>query len=122
RVDLPEARSGWQVRVRRLTPNQNNNRVADTMRVEAITEVIDAKLRYPNTALLFVEFDASQFQSIPQISVEARGRRVRVPSNYDPQTRSYSGTWDGSFKSAWTSNPAWHWYDIVLHKRFGLGR
>ncbi|MCO4087320.1 DUF1983 domain-containing protein, partial [Pseudomonas aeruginosa] len=102
--------------------NQNNNRVADTMRVEAITEVIDAKLRYPNTALLFVEFDASQFQSIPQISVEARGRRVRVPSNYDPQTRSYSGTWDGSFKSAWTSNPAWHWYDIVLHKRFGLGR
>ncbi|RPY20278.1 phage tail protein [Pseudomonas aeruginosa] len=122
RVDLPEARSGWQVRVRRLTPNQNNNRIADTMRVEAITEVIDAKLRYPNTALLFVEFDASQFQSIPQISVEARGRRVRVPSNYDPQTRSYSGTWDGSFKSAWTSNPAWHWYDIVLHKRFGLGR
>ncbi|WP_057387858.1 phage tail protein [Pseudomonas aeruginosa] len=122
RVDLPEARRGWQVRVRRLTPNQNNNRVADTMRVEAITEVIDAKLRYPNTALLFVEFDASQFQSIPQISVEARGRRVRVPSNYDPQTRSYSGTWDGSFKSAWTSNPAWHWYDIVLHKRFGLGR
>ncbi|HGM8205829.1 TPA: phage tail protein [Pseudomonas aeruginosa] len=122
RVDLPEARSGWQVRVRRLTPNQNNNRVADTMRVEAITEVIDAKLRYPNTALLFVEFDASQFQSIPQISVEARGRRVRVPSNYDPQTRSYSGTWDGSFKSTWTSNPAWHWYDIVLHKRFGLGR
>ncbi|MCU9137687.1 phage tail protein [Pseudomonas aeruginosa] len=122
RVDLPEARSGWQVRVRRLTPNQNSNRVADTMRVEAITEVIDAKLRYPNTALLFVEFDASQFQSIPQISVEARGRRVRVPSNYDPQTRSYSGTWDGSFKSAWTSNPAWHWYDIVLHKRFGLGR
>ncbi|WP_134599754.1 phage tail protein, partial [Pseudomonas aeruginosa] len=119
---LPEARSGWQVRVRRLTPNQNNNRVADTMRVEAITEVIDAKLRYPNTALLFVEFDASQFQSIPQISVEARGRRVRVPSNYDAQTRSYSGTWDGSFKSAWTSNPAWHWYDIVLHKRFGLGR
>lgn len=110
------------MRVRRLTPNQNNNRVADTMRVEAITEVIDAKLRYPNTALLFVEFDASQFQSIPQISVEARGRRVRVPSNYDPQTRSYSGTWDGSFKSAWTSNPAWHWYDIVLHKRFGLGR
>ncbi|HGE2348756.1 phage tail protein [Pseudomonas aeruginosa] len=122
RVDLPEARSGWQVRVRRLTPNQNNNRIADTMRVEAITEVIDAKLRYPNTALLFVEFDAGQFQSIPQISVEARGRRVRVPSNYDPQTRSYSGTWDGSFKSAWTSNPAWHWYDIVLHKRFGLGR
>lgn len=110
------------MRVRRLTPNQNNNRVADTMRVEAITEVIDAKLRYPNTALLFVEFDASQFQSIPQISVEARGRRVRVPSNYDPQTRSYSGTWDGSFKSTWTSNPAWHWYDIVLHKRFGLGR
>ncbi len=67
RLDLPPASGGWQIRARRITPNQNSNRYADTMLVEAITEVIDAKLRYPNTALLFVEFDSSQFQSIPQI-------------------------------------------------------
>ncbi|ASL26248.1 phage tail protein [Azotobacter chroococcum] len=122
RVDLPAATSGWQVRVRRLTANQDNNRIADTMRVQAITEVIDSKLRYPNTALLFVEFDASQFQNIPQIAVETRGRVIRVPSNYDPAARSYTGVWDGTFQWAWSDNPAWVWYDLVLSERFGLGR
>jgi len=122
RIDLPPASGGWQIRARRITPNQNSNRYADTMRVEAITEVIDAKLRYPNTALLYIEFDSSQFQSIPQISVETRGRVIRVPSNYDPATRTYTGIWDGTFKWAWTDNPAWVFYDIVLSERFGLGR
>lgn len=122
RVDLPEATSGWQVRVRRLTANVDNNRIADTMNVQAITEVIDSKLRYPNTALLFVEFDASQFQNIPQVSIETRGRVIRVPSNYDPETRSYTGVWDGTFQWAWSDNPAWVWYDLVLADRFGLGR
>jgi len=121
RIDLP-AGSAWQARVRRLTPNQDGNKVADTMRVEAITEVIDAKLRYPNTALLYVEFDAAQFDSIPQVAVETRGRVIRVPSNYDPATRAYVGLWDGTFKWAWTDNPAWVWYDVALAKRFGLGR
>ncbi|MDV7209885.1 phage tail protein [Azotobacter beijerinckii] len=122
RVDLPAATSGWQVRMRRLTANQDNNRIADTMRVAALTEVIDSKLRYPNTALLFVELDASQFQNIPQIAVETRGRVVRVPSTYNPTTRAYTGVWDGTFQWAWTDNPAWIWYDIVLSERFGLGR
>lgn len=72
------------MRARRLTSNQNNSRVIDTMWVGAITGVIDAKPRYPNTALLFIEFDVNQLQSIPQISAEARGRQVRVSSNYDP--------------------------------------
>ncbi len=121
RVDLP-AGSAWQVRVRRLTPNQTDAQIVDQMRIEAITEVIDAKLRYPNTALLYVEFDASQFQNIPPIAVETRGRVIRVPSNYDPATRAYVGLWDGTFKWAWTDNPAWVWYDVVLAKRFGLGR
>ncbi|WQN26146.1 DUF1983 domain-containing protein [Stutzerimonas stutzeri] len=121
RIDLP-AGSAWQVRVRRLTPNQTAAQIVDQMRIEAITEVIDAKLRYPNTALLYVEFDASQFQNIPPIAVETRGRVIRVPSNYDPATRTYAGLWDGTFKWAWTDNPAWVWYDVVLAKRFGLGR
>lgn len=84
--------------------------------------MIDAKLRYPNTALLYIEFDSSQFNgSIPQISCEPRGRIIRVPDNYNPETRTYGGTWTGAFKWAWTDNPAWIFYDLVVTDRFGLG-
>uniref|UniRef100_UPI0040481840 TipJ family phage tail tip protein n=1 Tax=Shewanella sp. TaxID=50422 RepID=UPI0040481840 len=121
RVDLPQG-NNWQIRIRRLTANQNNNRVADTMQIAAITDVIDRKLKYPNTALLYVEFDASQFQNIPVISCEPYMRKIKVPTNYDPITRSYTGTWDGSFKIAWSDNPAWISYDIILDDRFGTGR
>ncbi|AVK08137.1 hypothetical protein CSB93_4759 [Pseudomonas paraeruginosa] len=122
RIDLPVATSGWQVRVRRLTPNQNNNRIADTMLIAGYTEVIDAKLRYPNTALLYVEFSAEQFSNIPAVTVDCRGRKVQVPSNYDPETRAYLGIWDGTMKQAWTDNPVWHTYDIVTNDRFGVGK
>ncbi|MCU8057804.1 phage tail protein, partial [Shewanella sp. SM34] len=121
RIDLP-AGNNWQIRIRRLTPNQNNNRVADLMQIAAITDVIDRKLKYPNTALLYVEFDASQFQNIPVISCEPFMRKVKVPTNYNPLTRDYAGVWDGSFKIAWTDNPAWVSYDIILDDRFGTGR
>ncbi|OTF30235.1 phage tail protein, partial [Pseudomonas aeruginosa] len=114
--------SGWQLRVRRLTPNQNNNRIADTMLIAGYTEVIDAKLRYPNTALLYVEFSAEQFSNIPAVTVDCRGRKVQVPSNYDPETRAYLGIWDGTMKQAWTDNPVWHTYDIVTNDRFGVGK
>ncbi|CNE44257.1 host specificity protein J [Yersinia intermedia] len=121
RINLPKATTGWQIRSRRITANANSGRIADRMNTEAISEVIDAKLRYPNTALLYIEFDATQFQNIPAISCEPKGRVIRVPTNYDPETRSYSGVWDGSFKWAYTNNPAWVFYDIVLAERFGLG-
>ncbi|MEL4350147.1 phage tail tip fiber protein [Shewanella xiamenensis] len=121
RIDLPAGNS-WQIRIRRLTPNQNNNRVADLMQIAAITDVIDRKLKYPNTALLYVEFDASQFQNIPVVSCEPFMRKVRVPTNYNPLTREYTGVWDGSFKIAWTDNPAWVSYDIILDDRFGTGK
>ncbi|HGM7257454.1 TPA: host specificity protein J [Serratia marcescens] len=121
RIDLPAATTGWQVRVRRLTPNSTSNRVADKMVVEAITETIDAKLRYPETALLFIQFDAKQFPNIPQVSCEPKGRIVRVPSNYNPETREYTGTWDGTFKTAWTNNPAWITYDLMINDRFSIG-
>jgi predicted phage tail protein len=122
RVDLPPATSGWQIRVRRITPNQNTNKIADTMLVAGYTEVIDAKLRYPNTALLYIEFDAEQFTNIPAVTVDCNGRKWQVPSNYDPVTRSYTGVWDGTFKSAWTNNPAWVTYGICTADRFGLGK
>ncbi|WP_163594509.1 TipJ family phage tail tip protein [Klebsiella variicola] len=122
RIDLPQAGSTWTVRLRKITPDANSAKVGDIMSLLSYTEVIDAKLRYPNTALLYIEFDSSQFNgSIPQISCEPRGRVIRVPDNYDPETRSYNGTWTGAFKWAWTDNPAWIFYDLVVTDRFGLG-
>ncbi|KAF0865938.1 host specificity protein J [Pseudomonas sp. LD120] len=121
RVDLPPASSNWQIRVTRLTPNSTSSVIADTTNIDAITEVIDAKLRYPGSAVVGLQFDASQFQSIPTRSFDLRGRIIRVPSNYDPESRLYSGVWDGSFKTAWTDNPAWIFYDLLLHFRYGLG-
>ncbi|MBX9404602.1 host specificity protein J [Pseudomonas baetica] len=122
RIDLPDATTGWQIRVRRVTPNQNSNKIADTMLVAGYTEVIDAKLRYPNTALLYIEFDAEQFTNIPAVTVKCKARRWMVPSNYDPIQRTYTGTWDGSMKSAWTNNPAWITYGVCTEDRFGLGK
>ncbi|WP_272669073.1 TipJ family phage tail tip protein, partial [Providencia sp. PROV178] len=123
RIDLPKANTGWQVRVRRLTKNQNNARIADRINVAAVAEVIDAKLRYPNTALLFITFNARQFNNrIPKISVRPKGGiLVKVPTNYDPINRTYSGVWDGTFKLAATNNPAWVFYDLVLNNRYGCG-
>lgn len=122
RIDLPQAGSTWTIRLRKITSDANSAKIGDTMTLQSFTEVIDAKLRYPNTALLYIEFDSSQFNgSIPQISCEPRGRVIRVPDTYDPETRTYSGTWAGTFKWAWTDNPAWIFYDLVVSDRFGLG-
>ncbi|HEJ9517099.1 TPA: host specificity protein, partial [Proteus mirabilis] len=123
RVDLPKANTGWQIRVRRLTKNQNTARIADKVTISAVTDVIDAKLRYPNTALLFITFNARQFNNrIPKISVRPKGGLlIKVPTNYDPINRTYSGVWDGTFKLAATNNPAWVFYDLVLNNRYGCG-
>ncbi|WP_213637092.1 TipJ family phage tail tip protein [Providencia rettgeri] len=123
RIELPKANTGWQVRVRRLTKNQNNARIADKINIAAVVEVIDAKLRYPNTALLFITFNARQFNNrIPKISVRPKGGLlIKVPTNYDPINRTYSGVWDGTFKLAATNNPAWVFYDLVLNNRYGCG-
>lgn len=122
RINLPPASTGWQVRVRRITPDSTSSRLQNKTSVQAITEVIDAKLRYPHTALLYVSFNAKSFTNIPKISCKPKGRIIRVPSNYDPVARTYIGTWDGVFKWAWSNNPAWIWYDILTEPRFGLGR
>ncbi|HEF0022158.1 host specificity protein J [Citrobacter amalonaticus] len=122
RIALPQAGTTWTVRLRKITADANSAKIGDAMTLQSYTEVIDAKLRYPNTALLYIEFDSSQFNgSIPQISCEPRGRVIRVPDNYNPETRTYGGTWTGTFKWAWTDNPAWVFYDLVVTDRFGLG-
>ncbi|WP_175810640.1 phage tail protein [Burkholderia cepacia] len=122
RIELPRATTGWLVRVRRVTPNAHSSLIADTVNIEAITEVIDRKLRYPMTALVGMTFDARSFSQVPVRSYHIRGLIVRVPSNYDPETRTYSGPWNGTFKPAWTNNPAWIFYDLLLNDRYGLGK
>lgn len=123
RFNLPKPGSSWTLRVRRITFNQNNVKVQDTMQVKSVAEVVDARFRYPNTALLYVEFDAELFggSSIPAVSIKTKGRLIQVPSNYDPASRIYSGVWNGTFKWAYTNNPAWIFYDLVTNERFGLG-
>lgn len=122
RVDLPAARTGWSIRVVRITPNASSSTINDRTFIDAFTEVIDAKLRYPMSAVVGIKVDASQFQSIPTRAYDWKGRIIRVPSNYDADTRAYSGTWNGTFKLAWTDNPAWIFYDLVSNDRYGLGQ
>ena len=122
RIDLPAATTGWRLRVRRLTQDSTNSNTQSTTNIASYTEIIDAKLRYPYTAMVGLTVDASQFSSIPSRAFDCKLRIVRVPSNYTPETRTYSGTWDGTFKLAWTDNPAWIYYDLILNDRYGLGQ
>lgn len=121
RIDLPKADTGWTIRVRRLTPNSTSEYISDKMYVDALTEVIDLKLSYPNTALLGLQYDAETFSNVAKIAVDLKGIKVQVPSNYDPVARTYTGMWDGTFKRAYTNNPAWIYYDICTAKRYALG-
>lgn len=122
RINLPKATTGWQIRVVRDTADSASQMLQNKTQVQAITEVIDARLRYPHTALLYVSFNAKAFSNIPKISCKPKGRVIRIPQNYDPDARTYSGTWDGTFKWGWTNNPAWIWFDVLTEPRFGLGR
>ncbi|MCZ3132767.1 host specificity protein J [Acinetobacter baumannii] len=121
RIDLPRADSGWLVRVRRLTPNTTSEYISDKMYIAAVTEVIDAKLRYPNTALLGLQYDAETFGNVAKVAMDAKGRILKVPTNYNPATRQYVGMWDGTFKEAYSNNPAWIYYDICTVDRYALG-
>ncbi|MFG9761424.1 host specificity protein J [Pseudomonas aeruginosa] len=129
RINLP-AGGHWAVRVRRITPEANSSLVQDTMVLTAIAEVVDSNQEFPLTALGCVEYDAQQFGGdFPKFSALMRGRIVRVPMNYDPETRTYftggpgttNGVWDGTFKEAYSNNPAWVFYDLVLNPYYGLG-
>lgn len=122
RVNLPQNfTSQVLIRVSRVTPDADGVKVVDAFRVESYAEVIDAKFRYPLTAMLYVEFDSDLFQNqIPTISLKKKWKIIQVPRNYDPINRTYSGTWDGVFKWAWSNNPAWVLYDLIMNQRYGL--
>lgn len=123
RIETPAA-GPWSIRVTRLTPDHTSGApdyTQDETWWDAYTEITDAKLRYPYTAVAALKVDAKQFQQIPQMTLELKGRLIQVPSNYNPTTRAYTGIWDGTFITAWSDNPAWVWYDLATNTRYGAG-
>lgn len=112
----------WSVRVSRLTSDSTSAYIQNNISWQSYVEIIDEKLAYPNTAALALKVDARQFNAIPDVSVKLRGKRVQIPTNYNPETRTYTGIWDGTFTTAWTDNPAWIFRDIVINDRFGVAR
>ena len=119
--NLKPSSSGWSLRVRRITRDSDSQMLHDDIQVTGVTEVIDSKLRYPNTALLYLEFDAESFPQIPKVTVEMKGKIVRVPNNYDTTTRTYLGIWSGQWKWAYTDNPVWCLLDVLLSETYGTG-
>ncbi len=123
RIETPAA-GPWSIRVTRLTADHTSGApdyTQDETWWDAYTEITDAKLRYPYSAVAALKVDAKQFQNIPQLTLDIKGRLIQVPSNYNPTTRVYTGIWDGTFITAWTDNPAWVWYDMASHTRYGSG-
>jgi predicted phage tail protein len=120
RIQLP-GNGPWDIRVRRITADSTSVALQNKTLWDSYTEIIDAKLSYPNTALVALSVNAEQFRAIPRRAYEMKGLRVRVPSNYNPVTRAYTGVWDGTFSIAWTNNPAWCFYDLLTSERYGLG-
>lgn len=121
RIDLPKFDERVLIRVKRLTPDSTSSKVTDKIKLQSYAEVVDAKFRYPLTGLVFVEFDSELFPTqIPNISIKKKWKIINVPSNYDPISREYHGSWDGTFKKAWSNNPAWVLYDLVTNQRYGL--
>jgi predicted phage tail protein len=120
-VVLPKAGAPWDVRVRRLTPDSTASNSQNAITFESYTEIQNVKLRYPNSALVGLRLDSTQFSNIPVRAYDLKMLRIKVPSNYNASTRSYSGVWNGQFQIAWTDNPAWVFYDLVTNSRYGLG-
>ena len=109
----------FTVRVSRNTPDSTSDKVSNNTFFASFVEIVDAKLCYPHTAFAALHIDSDQFgSSVPRRNFLIRGLLLQVPSNYDPETRSYAGIWDGSFKTAWTNNPAWVFYDLLTRPRY----
>lgn len=111
----------WNIRLRRITADTTNPRLQNKTFWDSFTAIIDSKLRYPNSGLVSMRFDASTFSGIPVRAYDLKLKRVQVPSNYNAATRTYTGAWNGTFQTAWTDNPAWCFYDLVTNTRYGLG-
>ena len=119
-TNLPPA--PFQFRVVRHTHDSDSSKLSNKTIFQSYTEIIDVNLSYPNTALAGLELDSTQFSGVPKRTYLVRGRRVKIPSNYNPDTREYTGIWDGRFKIGWTDNPAWVYYDLATCARAGIGQ
>jgi predicted phage tail protein len=111
----------WNVKLVRVTDDSTNDLVVNKCYWEAYTEVIDAKLRYPNSSLIGIRIDSQAFQNVPSRYYDLKLLKIRVPINYDPETRVYTGSWNGAFQTLWSDNPAWVFYDLCTSDRYGLG-
>ena len=120
RIELTGA-APWDIKVRRITADSTTSALQNKTFWDSYTEIIDGKFRYPNSAIVGVRIDASQFDSIPSRSYDLKLLKIKIPTNYNPVTRAYTGIWDGTFKVAWTDNPAWCFYDLITNERYGLG-
>ncbi|QXV80558.1 J-like tail tip protein [Escherichia phage IsaakIselin] len=121
RIDLPNFNEQVILRVSRVTEDSTSSRLVDKIRLQSYAEVVDAKFRYPLTGLVYVEFDSELFPNqLPNISIKKKWKLINVPVNYDPESREYSGSWNGLFKKAWSNNPAWVLYDLITNQRYGL--
>lgn len=109
------------IRVLRLTADSTSDKLSNKTFLASYTKIIDSKLTYPNSAIVGIEFDASQFSSLPTRAYDVKLLKIQIPSNYDPIARTYTGIWDGTFKVAWSDNPAWCFYDLITNNRYGLG-
>ena len=118
---LPDLIDSYLVRVNRETPDSKSSSLINAMYWDSYTEIIDDKLSYPNSALMAISVDAEQFDRIPTRAYEIYGIKVKIPNNYNPYTKQYTGIWDGTFVTDWTDNPAWIFYDLVTNTRYGLG-
>lgn len=117
---LPKPGADYQFKMIRLSADSTTYNQCDTY-LDSYYEIVDSKLSYPNSVLFGITIDSSQFDKVPERSFLVRGLYVRVPTNYNPDTNLYSGSWDGTFKLAVTSNPAWILYDLLTNSRYGLG-
>ena len=121
-----EGTAPWVVRVTRVTANDQdrnnkNNQYLSAFSWTSVAVNLDQKLKYPHSSMLTVGLRADQYTQLPDVAIDLKGLKVQVPSNYNPETRVYTGTWDGTFKTAYTNNPAWVLYDIITKDRYGLG-
>jgi predicted phage tail protein len=128
RINLPSP-GPWDIKVSRLTADSASAKLNNKTYWQSYTTIIDAKLNFPNSALVNLQMPSDQFNAIPTRSFRIRGIKCKIPANYNPYTRKYAttgpgttnGGWDGTFQVAWTSNPAWCFYDLLTKKRYGLG-
>jgi predicted phage tail protein len=112
----------WVVTLQRLTADPATTTVSDDLYYKAIVGIVDQSFRYPNTALFGLKIGAENFSAVPKVAIDMLGIKIKIPSNYDPIARSYSGIWNGVFKTEYSNNPAWIFYDLLTNSRYGCGQ